>query len=85
MLGHPGGGLLSFTLQDTALLGFEKPWVFYRGWTEGGSSGSPVFDQRLSLIAMHRGKRPTDSVGSPDSNMGVAIRSMIEAIKGDFG
>jgi V8-like Glu-specific endopeptidase len=35
------------------LLDHESPKVHYRAPTEGGSSGSPIFNQAWDLIALH--------------------------------
>ncbi|MGH6905698.1 MAG: TRAFs-binding domain-containing protein, partial [Geminicoccaceae bacterium] len=58
IIGHPGGRDLAFSFQDNELLDHEGPSagkpqipgvcrVHYRAPTEGGSSGSPVFNARL--------------------------------------
>ena len=65
IIGHPGGRDLAFSFQDNELLDHEgpaagKPQIpgvcraHYRAPTEGGSSGSPVFNARLwEVIALH--------------------------------
>jgi hypothetical protein len=65
IVGHPGGGALAFSFQDNELLDHEGPpggnppidgvcRVHYRAPTEGGSSGSPVFNGKLwEVIALH--------------------------------
>ena len=65
IIGHPGGRDLAFSFQDNELLDHEGPTkgkpqipgvcrVHYRAPTEGGSSGSPVFNSRLwEVIALH--------------------------------
>ena len=65
IIGHPLGGALSFSFQDNKLLDHEDPpkgrpqipgvcRVHYRAPTEGGSSGSPVFNGKLwQVIALH--------------------------------
>ena len=65
VIGYPGGGDLSLSLQDNKLLDHEGPkqgkpqipgvWrVHYRAPTEPGSSGSPVFNTSLwEVIALH--------------------------------
>ncbi len=51
VIGHPGGRGLSFSVNQ--LLDHEDPRVHYRTATEGGSSGSPAFNQDWKLIALH--------------------------------
>jgi hypothetical protein len=40
-------------LYDNSLAGYEKPFVRYRSPTEGGNSGSPVFNRQLKSFAIH--------------------------------
>lgn len=99
IIGHPGGRDLSFSFQDNELLDHEGPpagqpqipgvcRVHYRAPTEGGSSGSPVFNSRLwQVIALHHmgGKigmpRLNGKSGNYGANEGVSIHSIIEAIR----
>jgi hypothetical protein len=54
IIGHPLGGTLSFSISDNLLIDYVDPKVHYRTPTEEGSSGSPVFDESWSLLAVHR-------------------------------
>jgi hypothetical protein len=53
VVGHPGGRELAVSLYDNSLAGFEKQFVRYRSPTEGGNSGSPVFNRQLKSFAIH--------------------------------
>jgi V8-like Glu-specific endopeptidase len=65
IIGYPGGGDLSISFQDNALLDHEAPpegkpvdpavcHLHYRAPTQKGSSGSPVFDPLLlEVVALH--------------------------------
>ena len=65
IIGHPGGGELSVSLNDNELIDHEGPkagkppnkavWrVHYKAPTEPGSSGSPVFEENAwQVIALH--------------------------------
>jgi V8-like Glu-specific endopeptidase len=54
VIGHPGGSSLpQFSLQDNILLDYDRRVLHYRSPTEGGSSGSPVFDEGWRLIGLH--------------------------------
>lgn len=53
VIGHPLGGDLSLSLEDNFQVGWGFPFLHYRTPTEPGSSGSPVFDDRWSLVAVH--------------------------------
>jgi hypothetical protein len=54
VIGHPGGSAQpQFSLQDNILLDYDDRVLHYRSPTEGGSSGSPVFDDEWRLIGLH--------------------------------
>src|SRR5690606_35350832 len=65
VIGYPGGRELAFSFHDNELLDHEGPpagtpavagvcRVHYRAPTEGGSSGSPVFDAGAwQVFALH--------------------------------
>lgn len=98
LVGHPRGGDLAFSFQDNEMLGHEGPpagrpamegvcRVHYRAPTEGGSSGSPVFnDSGWELIALHHmgGQmgmpRLNKEGGSYAANEGISIESIVAAI-----
>lgn len=98
VIGHPGGRDLAFSLQDNALLDHEGPpkgkpaipgvcRVHYRAPTEGGSSGSPVFNAALwEVIALHHsgGKlgmpKLNGAPGTYAANEGIAIQSIVAAM-----
>jgi Trypsin-like peptidase domain len=100
IVGHPGGRDLAFSFQDNELLDHEGPplgklqipgvcRLHYRAPTEGGSSGSPVFNSRLwQVIALHHkgGKigmpKLNGKEGTYGANEGVSIQSIAAAIKG---
>src|SRR6185436_1441151 len=44
IIGHPAGGSLQISLQDNVYLAYKDPFMHYRTPSEGGSSGSPVFN-----------------------------------------
>ena len=99
IIGHPGGRDLAFSFQDNELLDHEGPphgapqipgvrRLHYRAQTEGGSSGSPVFNSRLwQVIALHHkgGKvsmpRLNGKEGTYGANEGVSLESIAEAMQ----
>lgn len=99
VIGHPGGRDLAFSLQDNELLDHEGPpqgklpipdvcRVHYRAPTEGGSSGSPVFNAALwEVIALHHkgGKlgmpRLNGQSGTYAANEGIALHSIVAAMQ----
>jgi hypothetical protein len=100
IIGHPGGRDLAFSFQDNELLDHEGPpagkpqipgvcRLHYRAPTEGGSSGSPVFNAQLwQVIALHHkgGKTAMPRLNGKDgtygANEGIAIASIVAAMKG---
>lgn len=99
VIGYPGGRELSISFQDNELIDHEGPpaghppqadrWrVHYRAPTEGGNSGSPVFnDSAWEVIALHhaggRFKMPrlNGQDGTYAANEGLALATLIEAVK----
>lgn len=81
VIGHPKGGDLAISLYDNSLVGCAKcrahpggeECVHYRAPTDGGSSGSPVFNRELKPFAIHH-----RSVTELEVNEGV----LFEPIKG---
>ncbi|MPV36379.1 serine protease [Georgenia subflava] len=54
VVGHPmGSGAVRVTIRDNDLLDHDDTMVHYRAPTEPGSSGSPVFDDRWRVLAVH--------------------------------
>jgi hypothetical protein len=85
VIGHPKGGSLSFSMQDNLLLDHEAPFLHYRAPTEGGSSGSPVFNAQWKLIGLHHAgsrnmRRLKDQKGTYAANEGIWIQSIIGAL-----
>jgi tetratricopeptide (TPR) repeat protein len=98
VIGHPGGRDLAFSFQDNELLDHEGPptgrppvpdvcRVHYRAPTEGGSSGSPVFNGgSWEVIALHhkggiKGMRRLNGVaGFYAANEGIGIQSIRQAM-----
>jgi hypothetical protein len=85
IVGHPRGGKLSFSLHDNLLLDHQDPRIHYRTPTEGGSSGSPVFNQQWRLVGLHhlgdaQMSRLHGKPGTYEANEGIWIGAIKEAI-----
>lgn len=103
IIGHPGGRDLAFSFQDNELLDHEGPdagrpgiagvvRMHYRAPTEGGSSGSPVFNSHSwEVTALHHkggtGGMPrlNGQAGTYAANEGVSIQSIRAAIRDGVG
>ena len=85
IIGHPSGRPLSFSIYDNQLLNAPAPLLHYRTPTEGGSSGSPVFNRQWQLIGLHHAGNLSVTVPGRDglhaSNEGI----MFEAIRTKAG
>ncbi|MEJ7766632.1 MAG: serine protease [Chitinophagaceae bacterium] len=86
VIGHPKGGPLQFSMQDNLLLDYQEPLIHYRTPTEGGSSGSPVFNQQWELIGLHHAgkkdmKKLNGKEGVYEANEGIWIHSIINKFK----
>jgi hypothetical protein len=89
IVGHPRGGKLSFSLHDNLLLDHQSPRIHYRTPTEGGSSGSPVFNQQWRLIGIHHlgdahMPRLNGQPGIYEANEGIWIVAIREALAKKF-
>jgi S1-C subfamily serine protease len=98
VIGYPGGRDLSFSFQDNILLEHEGPAtgrpvdprvrrVQYRAPTEGGSSGSPVFNgSSWQVVALHHAggedmQRLNGSIEKWPANQGIWIQSIVDGAK----
>lgn len=88
LIGHPGGGRLSFSLNDNAVLDFQDPRLHYRAPTEKGSSGSPVFSLDWNVLGLHHAgsaqmPRLNGQQGTYPANEGIWIHAIRRALASD--
>jgi hypothetical protein len=81
IIGHPGGRDVEFSLQDNHLLGCNDRLLHYRTPTEGGSSGSPVFNSAWKVVALHHAgadklARLDGQPGTYQANEGIALAAI---------
>jgi V8-like Glu-specific endopeptidase len=70
ILQHPGGKTLK--MANGGVRQVSGAWVDYEVNTEPGSSGSPVFNNRWELVALH------SRAGTGQFNKGVAISAIVD-------
>jgi tetratricopeptide (TPR) repeat protein len=87
VIGYPGGGALSFSLQDGLLLDSDATHFHYRAATQPGSGGSPVFDGRdWTLLALHHARSSQMPMlnGKPgfyEAGEGISLRAIQAATR----
>lgn len=88
VVGHPASGALQFSLHDSVLLDvcdYER-LMHYRTPTEPGSSGSPVFNAKWEVVALHhagaRNARRLHGSGEYEANEGIALQAIRRAVGG---
>jgi hypothetical protein len=81
IIGYPGGRGLEFSLQDNELVGADLPRgrILYRTPTEGGSSGSPVFDGSWQVVGLHHAG--DDERGTGAANEGITLAALQAAAR----
>jgi V8-like Glu-specific endopeptidase len=82
VVGHPRAGELQFSLQDSVLLDVCKNerLMHYRTPTDPGSSGSPVFNKKWEVVALHHAGSQTcprlSGQGSYEANEGITLQAI---------
>jgi len=69
ILHHPDGLPKKASVDDTEVLSVNSSFVLYAADTQGGSSGSPVFDKRGRLTALHHAWWPVHQIKSRFPNL----------------
>ena len=90
VIGNPYGGTLQLSFQDNLLIDHDRDSkIHYRTPTDGGSSGSPVFNQKWELIGLHHAgseKMPclNGKQGYYEANEGIWIQAIIQKMNNDL-
>ncbi|MFL7837484.1 MAG: trypsin-like serine peptidase [Candidatus Promineifilaceae bacterium] len=81
---HPKGEPKQVALQDNEIDELFDAFVRYKGDTEPGSSGSPVFNNLWELVALHHAGGAQDASGKWLNNQGVRIDAIIKDLRDSF-
>ncbi|HOY06453.1 MAG TPA: trypsin-like peptidase domain-containing protein [Saprospiraceae bacterium] len=74
---HPGGMDKRIALRANEVLQVSNQYVHYTTDTEGGSSGSPVFNNFWQVVAIHHAGKPVNVNGQQrDANEGILFRDI---------
>ena len=85
VVGHPRGSGLQISLQDSRLLDVDdsERLVHYRTPTDPGSSGSPVFNSKWEVVALHHGGSFSvprlHGSGVYEANEGISLQAIEKA------
>ena len=75
VLGYPGGKDMHVSLYGNELVNIDLPHLHYRSPTEGGNSGSPLFNYEWKLLGIHHAAKDDLKV-----NEGIAFEPIKEDI-----
>lgn len=78
---HPGGRPKEVALQDNRVVRSDNLVIQYACDTEPGSSGSPVFDNRWKLVALHHASVRADAGLAADAPADPGSRYLNEGIR----
>lgn len=86
IMGHPDGRDLEFSIHDNKLVNRVERFLHYRTPTEGGSSGSPVFEHLgWEAIALHHAGEPSAAADGSrpayEANEGIALAVLTAATR----
>lgn len=78
---HPHGAFKQFALEPLAIRYVDDVKVQYVADTQQGSSGSPVFNEKMHVIALHQAEAPAAMDGGAENlwhNQGIRIEPIIK-------
>ena len=84
---HPRGRPKEVVLRNNEVMRVRDTVVHYRADTEGGSSGSPVFNEDWELVALHHAGWTEGPGQTQATNEGVSVAAIIRHLqsRGDSG
>lgn len=86
---HPDGSEKQISLNFNEVVSVWDKWLFYKAQTKPGSSGSPVLNQDMKVVAIHHAGRDMAEGGivinekgeRAEANRGVMISFILDEIK----
>jgi V8-like Glu-specific endopeptidase len=100
LIQHPRGGSKQIVMHGNEVVAVSDAAIHYLADTEGGSSGSPVFNDRWELVALHHRGGSRDNVGvrmdqvlkfltvaGSERGASPMLRELLDGVRdsGDFG
>src|SRR5262249_55463714 len=92
LIGHPEGGLKQLVLRENKLVSRLDTVLHYEADTQPGSSGSPVFNDEWSVVALHHWGGPHREQRRPDgqpvpamNNEGIRASAIVTALRNHRG
>lgn len=100
LIQHPRGGTKQIVMHGNEVVAVAEGVIHYLADTEGGSSGSPVFNSRWDLVALHYRGGERDNLGvridkilkyltvmGAERGAGPLLRELLDGVldSGDFG
>ena len=82
---HPRGRPKEVVLRDNDVTRVRDRVVWYRADTDGGSSGSPVFNEDWQLVALHHAGWLDPADPSQATNEGISLAAIIRFLQGGGG
>jgi S1-C subfamily serine protease len=81
---HPQGAFKQFALEPLAVRHVDSARIQYVADTQQGSSGSPVFNERMHVIALHQGEAEVTVPGTKETswrNQGINIGRIMSSLR----
>lgn len=81
---HPLGGFKKFALEPLAVRHVDEARIQYVADTQQGSSGSPVFNAQMDIVALHHAEAAVDDAAQSDTgyvNQGIVIARVIAGLR----
>jgi S1-C subfamily serine protease len=81
---HPQGAFKQFALEPLAIRHVDNARIQYVADTQHGSSGSPVFNERMDVVALHHAEVEAPEMGTGETvwrNQGISIGRIMNGLR----